>query len=121
MLTTDRVDHFATSLADALAKLPSLVNDVRETVEDREKLIMELDEKSRVLDTMNVLVNDLRHQIKALQDRAHELVQQNAKLENVIMSAGRALASDATFQSAARELAAPQPERIPTNNMVGID
>lgn len=108
MLTTERVDHISHDLADAFAKLPDIITEIREVVGDREKLIMELDEKSRVLDTMNVQISDLRHQIKALQDRTHELVQQNAKLENVIASAGRALGSSESFVAGVRSLAPPE-------------
>ncbi len=107
MLTCERADHIASSIADAFAGLPSIMKDIRETLQDREALIVELDDKIRTIDTMNVLVADLRHQIRELQDRMHEYIEHNAKLENIIMSAGRALSSSESFVSAARSLVPP--------------
>lgn len=109
MLTSNRVDHISQDLVDAFDKLPALISEIRETVADREALCVEISEREQVIKTQDVLISDLRIQIKELQDRCHTLVQHGAKLENVIMSAGRALANDATFQSAARELATPAP------------
>lgn len=125
MLTSDRVDNMSRDLADAFEKLPAIITEIRETVTDREALCLELAERDQVIKTQDVLVIDLRLQIKELQERMHALVQHNAKLENVIMSAGRALASDQSFQSAARELAAPTNNNgspsLPAVDMAGLD
>lgn len=107
MLTSEGIDRISLDLADAFEKLPTIIKEIRETVADREALCAELAERDQVIKTQDVLIADLRGQITALQDRMHSTVQHNAKLENVILTAGRALASNETFQAAARELAAP--------------
>ena len=108
MITTANVDAIDTTIRNAVAKLPEVIADMRDTAVDRERLIEENKGLRHEIDTMNVTMGDLRADKQAMDGRIGALLAENAKLEHLLKTIGRAVKESEQVQDSLAQLAAQQ-------------
>lgn len=106
MITTDSVSAFDRATKEMAAKLPLVVQDMRETAQALENAKAELQGARHEIDTMNVTVTDLRADKRALDARIGALLQENARLEALLNNIGAAIRDNSQVQDGVAMLAA---------------
>lgn len=106
MITTQSVDALDQGLRAALAKLPDVIADMRDTAVDRERLIEDNKELRHEIDAMNLSISELRSDKHAMDARIGALLAENAKLEHLLKSIGNAIKDNSQVQDNLALLAA---------------
>ena len=104
MITLESIDKFAVSLEHFFKNVPSILADMRATVEAKESLERECDNLRRTLDTMNLALQDLREDKNALSDRISQLLRETARLEQLLAHIGEAVQRSQPVQDAITSL-----------------
>lgn len=105
MITTESVDSFAATLGKIVAQLPAVLDDMRATAVDRQRLLAALEATHREIDSLNITIVDLRDDKRALDGRVTALLAENARIECLLKNIGAAIKESTEVQDSLAELA----------------
>ena len=105
MITTQNIDGFGATLDKIVEQLPVVLAGMRETAEDRERVIEALEAARHEIDSLNIAIIDLREDKRTLDGRVTALLAENARLECLLGQIGSAIKQSAQVQNSLQELA----------------
>jgi uncharacterized protein (DUF3084 family) len=116
MITISSVDQMERGTKEMIAKLPAVFNDIRATAEDRERLMGELQTARKDSDLMNATIAELRHDKLQLSARIDALLAENARIQHLLTTLGRAIKESNEVQDGLAALAATRNGTIVEGN-----